>query len=124
MANRKPKTKPVSRDGRAKSSGNDRLEEALQNLLESQTALAQVAQAQATMVQTQATFVQEQADLRREQANLRREQTELRREQAELDRENKERFARIEKTLDILVNAITRLPDVLREQIEFKPPAR
>jgi hypothetical protein len=84
---------------RAKSTGADRLEEALATLIQNQ----------ATLVQNQAAFVAQMAEI---DARM-----------AEMNRINAERFARIEALLLEHNRVLQALPDVIRDKIGFKAPA-
>jgi len=98
---------------RARDQKNGRLEEALADLVRSQTSLVQ---SEANLVQTQALFVQNHEKFLAEKA-------ETDRRMAEYERTTDARFAQIEATLAELIRLLERLPEAVREKIGFKAPA-
>ena len=96
---------------RARSTGNGRLESALESLTQENRALAQqmtaLAHQHIALMQLQADFLTRAA-----QADKRL---------AELERINAERFARIEAILLEHHRMLDRLPEAVREKIGFKP---
>jgi hypothetical protein len=90
---------------RAREQRNVRLEEAMANLLQSQTALLQN---QAIFAQTQASFLARTAEIDQRIS--------------EMERTNAERFARIEAILMEHSRILRALPDAIREKIGSRRP--
>ena len=90
---------------RARNNGHGKLEEALANLINAQTLLAQ-----------------SQAAADRRFAELEMRLNKIEQERAELERANAKRFDRIETILLEHNRILEALPDQLREKIGFKAP--
>lgn len=97
---------------KARSNGNGKLEDGMEELRRSQLAMQQ---AQAAMLQTLAAMQLSHAQYEKDMAQLRREGEELK-------RTSDERFARIEAILLEHNRILSRLPEAVAERIGFKAP--
>jgi hypothetical protein len=109
---------------RAKDQRNGRLEEAMQNLLQSQALMVQnQAFFQVQIAESNRQIAEARAEGNRLRAETQREIAETNRRLDQMQRENSERFARIEAILIEHGRILQALPEAIRETIGFKNPA-